>query len=69
LKRISDRDLHVRGCETGGHGPVAPLDKAVDNGLRMDEHVEPISLKSKEMMSLNEFQAFVHQSCGVDVDL
>ena len=37
---VGDRNLHVRKREARGHGAVAPLHEAVNDGLRMDQHVE-----------------------------
>ena len=50
-------------------GTVAPLHQPVNDGLGMDQNVQALRLEIEQVVSLDQFEALVHQGGGVDVDL
>ena len=66
---VGDRRAHVRAAHLRQHRAVAIIDKAVHDGLRVDQHIEPIGADREEMMRLDELERLVHQRRRIDGDL
>ena len=66
---MRDRNAHVRRAKLGDDRAVAELDQAVDDRLRVNDHIERLRPQREQMMGLDEFEALVHQRRRIDRDL
>ena len=64
-----DRHAHVRIAEVGERGAIAQVHEAVHDGLRMDDHVQPVIREPEQVVGLDQLQPLVHQRGRVDRDL
>ena len=51
------------------HRAVAELDHAMDDRLGVHQHLDLVRIQIEKMISLNHFEALVHQGCRIDRDL
>ena len=69
VQAVGDRHPHVRIAEMGQRRAVAQLDQAVDDRLRVHDHVDLVIRRPEQVMGLDQLQALVHQRRRVDRDL
>ena len=63
------RQPHVGHAELGLDAAVLELHGAVDNRLRMDQHLNLLGIDTEEPLGLYDLEALVHHRSGVDGDL
>ena len=68
-KRILDRQSHVGNAQLRDDRAVSQLDHRMNDRLRMNDHIDVIGAHAEQPVSLDHFEAFVHECCRVDCDL
>jgi hypothetical protein len=66
---MCDRDAHVVRAEVRDHRAVTEFDHAMNDRLRVHQHLNLVRRQIEKVISLNHFKAFVHQRRRIDRDL
>ena len=59
---------HIGHRHSGRHRTIGKADQAVNNALRMDQHIEPLGGYAENMVGFDQFQPFIHHRSGIDGD-
>src|SRR5215471_15859996 len=59
-ERVGNRDTHIRDAELSEDGAVVKFDHRMDDTLWMDDDLHLLNGHVKQMMRLNDLEAFVH---------
>ena len=68
-KGILDGQPHIRGAQLGQLAPVHKFHQGVDDGFRMDQHLDLAAWHVKQICRFQDLQPLVEQAGAVDGDL
>ena len=69
VKRVLDRQLHVRRRELRQHRPVHKLHQGMNHRLGVNQHVDLLFRQGEEPPGFDDLQGLVHHGGRVDRDL